>query len=64
MQSTKLTPSITAPGKLAIHITRGLYLNTGIEVGFPSLDPHPDPSPKWERGKSFSPFSHWEKGRG
>src|SRR5438034_10673910 len=24
MQSTKLTPSITAPGKLAIHITRGL----------------------------------------
>ena len=26
MQSTKLTPSITAPGKLAIHITRGLFV--------------------------------------
>ncbi len=26
MQSTKLTPSITAPGKLVIHITRGLFV--------------------------------------
>jgi hypothetical protein len=26
IQSTKLTPSMTAPGKLAIHITRGLFV--------------------------------------
>jgi hypothetical protein len=42
----------------------GLYLNKGIDVEFPSLDPHPGPLPMGEGERVSCSSSRWEKGVG